>query len=467
MRAAQCAAEAKVRVGSWPAAAFAHMPLSVRLLQTQRGRRRIGHVLAVAQSEAHAVAAVRGHLQPAQRLRIRIARPAHAPPRRRRCAGIARTPTAHRAAKPRRFAAAPGPHRRPAKPARKEYRAARSAPPGCRPWVRRASVGNSSASSPTPSAGSNSSVSARRGQPFCGSSASSAAKPVGSPSAPILALRPARHSVCAASSVSSATTAPISPAAPVRSTRLRWRSPDALEPGSVHASGLRGNRRMFLRPRSKRLMVISPSTRATDHLPVARFAGAMHPDQVAVEDAVVDHRIALYLQQIVGLQREQGAVQPQLLVQTDVSTERLARGDPTQDRQGKHLPRPAPAHQTNPAPLSRGQFDKTCRRPRPGRVFARHCARRSRIRRRFRPGWASGLGLLSGHGGRQGRRHAEGGRGVHGCTFVHLWRRIWRDGRIRIGKGNEAHDTASFVLSCTGMHGNAQPCSALRFLDAH
>ena len=105
-------------------------------------------------------------------------------------------------------------------------------------WVQRARVGNSSDSSPTPSAGSNSSVSARRGQPPCGSSASSAACPVGSPSLAIAALRPACHSVRAASRVSRATTALMpSSAAPGRSTRLRWRNPGRGRPRSAGARG--------------------------------------------------------------------------------------------------------------------------------------------------------------------------------------------------------------------------------------
>src|SRR3546814_15841416 len=40
-------------------------------------------------------------------------------------------------------------------------------------------------------------------------------------------------------------------------------------------------------------------------LPVARITGALHRDQVAVEDAVVAHRVALHPQQVVGPVGEQ------------------------------------------------------------------------------------------------------------------------------------------------------------------
>src|SRR3546814_3317272 len=45
------------------------------------------------------------------------------------------------------------------------------------------------------------------------------------------------------------------------------------------------------------------------HLRVARITGALHRDQVAVEDAVVTHRVALHPQQVVGPVGEQRAIE--------------------------------------------------------------------------------------------------------------------------------------------------------------
>src|SRR5690606_34559282 len=76
--------------------------------------------------------------------------------------------------------------------------------------VSRARVGSSRDSSPTPSAGSSNSVSARRGQPPCGRVASSAGYPLGSPLAGRRAPRPACQSVREASRLSIAATWAIS-----------------------------------------------------------------------------------------------------------------------------------------------------------------------------------------------------------------------------------------------------------------
>ena len=84
----------------------------------------------------------------------------------------------------------------------------------------------------------------------------------------------------------------------------------------------------------------------------------MHADQVAVEDAVVDHGVALHFQQVVGSEGEQRAVQPQLLVQADVGADRDTGRHPSQHRQRHQLAGPAAADQADAAFLAGSQFDQ-------------------------------------------------------------------------------------------------------------
>ena len=81
---------------------------------------------------------------------------------------------------------------------------------------------------------------------------------------------------------------------------------------------------------------------AGDHgLPIACIGGAMHADQVAIEDAVIQHRITLHFQQVIRRRREQAPVKPEPIrghrVQADVGANRLACGNPAKHGQRQQV----------------------------------------------------------------------------------------------------------------------------------
>src|SRR3546814_14381652 len=71
------------------------------------------------------------------------------------------------------------------------------------------------------------------------------------------------------------------------------------------------------------------------HLPVARITGALHRDQVAVEDAVVAHRVALHPQQVVGPVGEQRAIEQTVALGPGVGADRRPRGAAAETRQDR------------------------------------------------------------------------------------------------------------------------------------
>ena len=161
------------------------------------------------------------------------------------------------------------------------------------------------------------------------------------------------------------------------------------------------------------------STRATTTWPLGRrWCGARRPGRR--RNAVVEHRIALHLQQVLRREREPPAVQPQLLIESDVGA--IAHPPPpVQHRQGNQsiatrVRRPADA-----ALLPRSQFDQAVGHQSPN-VLCAALRRRSRIQPRSRPGWAPFpvLRSVTEEGHTAARLGGRVSTGVHLYTFIAL-----------------------------------------------
>jgi hypothetical protein len=77
-----------------------------------------------------------------------------------------------------------------------------------------------------------------------------------------------------------------------------------------------------------------------DDLAVARLVGLVHGEQVAVEDAGVDHRQAPHLEQEVGTRVEQGGVERVAALHVLDGEDRRAGGDAADQRQPELLDQP-------------------------------------------------------------------------------------------------------------------------------
>ena len=75
-----------------------------------------------------------------------------------------------------------------------------------------------------------------------------------------------------------------------------------------------------------------------DHdLAVAGLAGGVHGEQVAVEDAGVDHRVAAHLEQVIGFGREEMGIELVAVLDVFDGEDRAAGGDAADQRQAELL----------------------------------------------------------------------------------------------------------------------------------
>ncbi len=100
----------------------------------------------------------------------------------------------------------------------------------------------------------------------------------------------------------------------------------------------------------------------------------MHAHQVAIENAVLDHRVALHAQQVVRHTGKGAAVQVQRGVDIEIRPDRYARRHAPQDRNFQQFGPWLSVQQANAPCLMRNDFDQ------PGfsqghNVFARHATR--------------------------------------------------------------------------------------------
>ena len=99
-------------------------------------------------------------------------------------------------------------------------------------------------------------------------------------------------------------------------------------------SGLAGSSSTMWPLRARVLTVTSSCTRATTIWP-ARAAGAMHREQVAIEDAGIAHAHAAHLEQVIGARREHRRIDLQALADMGLGKNRAARRDPPDERQAE------------------------------------------------------------------------------------------------------------------------------------
>ena len=112
--------------------------------------------------------------------------------------------------------------------------------------------------------------------------------------------------------------------------------------------------------------VISSSMRATTIWPLLATLGPVHADQVAVEDAVVAHRVALDLQQVIRGREEEAAVE-----QHHVAVNRRRRRSARRRRPGPAPAGAAPRRRTSlpPPRLARGPDSSSSRQRRMPRAW--------------------------------------------------------------------------------------------------
>ena len=83
-----------------------------------------------------------------------------------------------------------------------------------------------------------------------------------------------------------------------------------------------------------------------DDLAVARLVGLVHGEQVAVEDAGIDHRQAAHLEQVIGARAEQLGIQRVAALHVLDGEDRRAGGDAADQRQAELLDQPDAACRT-------------------------------------------------------------------------------------------------------------------------
>jgi hypothetical protein len=85
----------------------------------------------------------------------------------------------------------------------------------------------------------------------------------------------------------------------------------------------------------------------------------MHAHQVAIEDAVLDHRVTLDPQHVIRHPGEDRRVEQQAAVHLGIGTDRRPRRHPAEDRNVQQLGARRLPEQTNASGLMRIDFDKT------------------------------------------------------------------------------------------------------------
>ncbi len=156
-----------------------------------------------------------------------------------------------------------------------------------------------------------------------------------------------------------------------------------------------------------------------DDLAVAGFRRLSHGDQVAVQDAGIDHRIADDAQQVIRNGFEQRAVDAEVPLDVGLDEDRRTRRDPADQRQAQGLRvRLTGTDQPDPARGARRQFDQALRFQR-AQVLGRGVGR-GESERVLDLAHARRIAVAREVVADETQDAELGGSGGHGCTSVHL-----------------------------------------------